>query len=202
VPLNIELLSLTTSFFALHSLIHPREITEFVYRYSSSERAHVILSFKLESLAREQEVAALLSAMRREGMVGHDISGNEMAKTHGKYMVGGSMIVPHERLFQFGMFMVTNTHLIILIPANVHAVEFPERPGALRKFLSGLQKGWNISLFHYRNHGAGKHFMRLSLVVSAELCCRSGKGIDWHTSATRGLRRIPTIPGRLGISLR
>ncbi|KIM69747.1 hypothetical protein SCLCIDRAFT_1208262 [Scleroderma citrinum Foug A] len=131
--LTVEIPEKPGSFFALHSLIHPREITEFVYRYSSSERAHVILSFKLESLAREQEVAALLSAMQKEGMVGYDISGNEMAKTHGKYMVGGSVIVPHERLFQF---------------------EFPERPGALRKFLSGLQKGWNISLFHYRNHGA------------------------------------------------
>ena len=184
MPLKIELLSLTISFFALHSLIHPREITEFVYRYSSSERAHVILSFKLESLAREQEVAALLSAMQKEGMVGYDISGNEMAKTHGKYMVGGSVIVPHERLFQFGMFMVANTHSLVLIPANGHAVEFPERPGALRKFLSGLQKGWNISLFHYRNHGAGKYFIHPSLVTSAELYCRSREGVDWHTSAT------------------
>ena len=109
LPLNIELLSLTTSFFALHSLIYPREITEFVYRYSSSERAHIILSFKLESLAREKEVAALLVAMEKEGMVGHDISDNEMAKTHGKYMVGGSVVVPHERLFRFGTLMVAIT---------------------------------------------------------------------------------------------
>ncbi|KAL4078363.1 tryptophan synthase beta subunit-like PLP-dependent enzyme [Scleroderma yunnanense] len=134
--LSVEIPEKPGSFFALHSLIHPREITEFVYRYRSSERADIILSFKLESLAREKEVAALLSAMQREGMVGHDISDNELGKTHGKYMIGGSVVVPHERLFRF---------------------EFPERPGALRKFLSGLQQGWNVSLFHYRNHGAGMY---------------------------------------------
>lgn len=56
-----------------------------------------------------------------------------MAKSHGRYMIGGSQVVPNERVFRF---------------------EFPERPNALRNFLLGLQEDWNITLFHYRNHGA------------------------------------------------
>ncbi len=56
-----------------------------------------------------------------------------MAKSHLRYLVGGRTAVPNERIFRF---------------------EFPERPGALRKFLVGMQSGWNVSLFHYRNHGA------------------------------------------------
>ncbi|KAG6334665.1 hypothetical protein ID866_4432 [Astraeus odoratus] len=131
--LSVEIPEKPGSFFALHSLIHPRAITEFVYRYSSPERAHIFLSFKLESSSREKEVAAVLDAIKQAGMSGRDVSDDEMAKTHGKYMIGRSVAVPDERLFRF---------------------EFPERPGALRKFLSGLQQGWNVSLFHYRNHGA------------------------------------------------
>ncbi|KAH0827900.1 tryptophan synthase beta subunit-like PLP-dependent enzyme [Lanmaoa asiatica] len=121
------------SFFALHSIIYPRSVTEFVYRYTPSDIAHVFLSFKTESSSRTKEVPAVLAAMERLGFKAFDISDNEMAKSHTRYMVGGCAIVPDERLFRF---------------------EFPERPGALRKFLEGLQYGWNISLFHYRNHGA------------------------------------------------
>jgi threonine dehydratase len=66
-------------------------------------------------------------------MHGLDISDNEMAKSHARYLVGGRSIVENERLFRF---------------------EFPERPGALKKFLTGLKSNWNVSLFHYRNHGS------------------------------------------------
>ncbi|KAI6033160.1 tryptophan synthase beta subunit-like PLP-dependent enzyme [Pisolithus orientalis] len=133
VLLSVELPERPGSFFALHSLIHPRAVTEFVYRYSSSDRAHAFLSFRVESLSREKEVAEVLSAIKEAGMSAFDMSDDEMAKTHVKYMAGRSVVVPHERLFRF---------------------EFPERLGALRTFLSGLHQGWNITLFHYRYHGA------------------------------------------------
>ncbi|KAH7926722.1 threonine dehydratase I [Leucogyrophana mollusca] len=131
--LSVEVPEKPGSFFALHSLIFPRAITEFIYRYNSSTVAHIFLSFKLESSSRSKEVSAVLAALKEEGMTGYDISDDEMAKSHARYMVGGCKVVPDERLFRF---------------------EFPERPGALRKFLLGLHQGWNISLFHYRNHGA------------------------------------------------
>ncbi|PPQ71085.1 hypothetical protein CVT26_011625 [Gymnopilus dilepis] len=122
------------NFIALHAIIHPRAVTEFIYRYNiSGDRAHVLLSFKLQTDDRESEVSNVLAALEKEDMKGFDISDDEVAKTHVRYMIGGCQRVPNERIFRFA---------------------FPERPGALRKFLLGLHQGWNISLFHYRNHGA------------------------------------------------
>ncbi|KAF8893787.1 tryptophan synthase beta subunit-like PLP-dependent enzyme [Infundibulicybe gibba] len=133
--LSVDIPERPGSFTALHSIIHPRAVTEFIYRYNvSGDRAHVLLSFKLETDSRETEVTAVLRALEESEMKGYDISDNEMAKSHARYMIGGCQSVTNERVFRF---------------------EFPERPGALRKFLLGLQQGWNISLFHYRNHGAG-----------------------------------------------
>ncbi|KAA1473913.1 threonine dehydratase I [Dentipellis sp. KUC8613] len=131
--LSVDIPERPGSFFALHTVIHPRAVTEFIYRYNSPDRAQVFLSFKLESNSRAKEVDGVLSALEQQGMKGHDISDDELAKSHARYMIGGISDVPNERVFRF---------------------EFPERPGALRKFLSSLHKGWNISLFHYRNHGA------------------------------------------------
>ncbi|KAK0212638.1 tryptophan synthase beta subunit-like PLP-dependent enzyme [Desarmillaria ectypa] len=124
------------SFIRLHTLIHPRAVTEFLYRYNaygSPDRAHIVFSVKLESNNRAKEIEQLLSALAHEDMKGFDISDNEFAKSHGRYMIGGTQVVPNERVFRF---------------------EFPERPNALRNFLLGMQQDWNISLFHYRNHGA------------------------------------------------
>ncbi|GAA5835977.1 hypothetical protein JCM11251_006618 [Rhodosporidiobolus azoricus] len=143
------------AFLALHSVIHPRAVTEFVYRYSSSKRAFIFLSFYLSSISssrsaapstasgtstpaptpqqlREAEISSLMSAFKSGGMKALDISDNELAKSHARYLVGGKNKVQDERMFRF---------------------EFPERPGALRKFLEGLGTRFNISLFHYRNHG-------------------------------------------------
>ncbi|ETW80758.1 hypothetical protein HETIRDRAFT_459408 [Heterobasidion irregulare TC 32-1] len=131
--LSVEIPERPGSFFALHTIIHPRAVTEFIYRYNSPSRAHVFLSFNLETHSRAKEVANVLSALEQQDMKAYDISDDEMAKSHARYMIGGTSGVANERLFRF---------------------QFPERPGALRKFLSSLQKGWNISLFHYRNHGA------------------------------------------------
>ncbi|RDB25340.1 Threonine dehydratase, mitochondrial [Hypsizygus marmoreus] len=132
--LSVDIPERPGSFIALHSVIHPRAVTEFIYRYNvSGDRAHVMLSFKIDSMSRTTEVNEVLAALEASDMKGFDISDDEMAKSHARYMIGGCQSVPNERVFRF---------------------EFPERPNALRTFLLGLHQGWNISLFHYRNHGA------------------------------------------------
>ena len=90
------------SFFELHTVIHPRQVTEFIYRYNAPDRAHVFLSFQLESSSRAKEVANVLDELERGGMNGHDISDDELAKSHARYLIGGASDVPNERIFRFG----------------------------------------------------------------------------------------------------
>ncbi|KAI0759619.1 tryptophan synthase beta subunit-like PLP-dependent enzyme [Irpex lacteus] len=111
-------------FISLHGVIHPLAITEFIYRYNDPVKAQI---------NREKEVGDVLYQLSGLGMKGHNISDDELAKSHAWYMVGGRINVPNERIFCF---------------------ESPERPGALRRFLEGIRSRWNISLFHYQNHGA------------------------------------------------
>lgn len=109
-----------------------RGITEFNYRYSDDQDAQVFVGVQLQrGLAEKQEVMDLLI---KEGYPVLDMSDNEVAKLHLRHMVGGhASHVDHEVLYRF---------------------EFPERPGALLNFLTQMGASWNISLFHYRNHGA------------------------------------------------
>ncbi|MDH5694209.1 MAG: threonine ammonia-lyase, biosynthetic [Gammaproteobacteria bacterium] len=114
-----------------HSL-GQRSITEFNYRYASHTDAHVFVGIQLREGATEKD--ALISKLEAKEYKVIDLSDNEMAKIHIRYMVGGhSNNVTREVLYRF---------------------EFPERPGALLRFLTHLGESWNISLFHYRNHGA------------------------------------------------
>ena len=83
-------------------MVHPRATTEFIYRYNDSQRAQVFLSFQLSSTNREKEVADLLAQVQAHDMRGTDISDNELAKSHARYMIGGCKQVPNERLFRFG----------------------------------------------------------------------------------------------------
>ncbi|TRM69944.1 tryptophan synthase beta subunit-like PLP-dependent enzyme [Schizophyllum amplum] len=146
--LSVEIPEKPGSFIKLHSKIHPRAVTEFIYRYSSAHTAHVFMAFKLQTPDREREVKHVLEELNKDGMAGIDISDDEMAKSHGRYMIGGCQSVPHERLFRF---------------------EFPERPAALRKFLLETQShNWNISLFHYRNHGADLGKVLAGLQIPSE----------------------------------
>jgi threonine dehydratase len=108
-----------------------RSITEFNYRYADARVAHLFVG--LEVRGRE-ETDALLDELRRQGIEAFDLTDNEMAKLHGRHLVGGhAPAAEHEIVYRF---------------------EFPERPGALMQFLDSMNAGWNISLFHYRNHGA------------------------------------------------
>jgi threonine dehydratase len=123
------------TFQQLISAILPRPITEFSYRYNDPDTAAIYVSFAVTDRDREKE--EVTQGWDQMGFKWEDISGDEMAKSHGRYLVGGIGGGGEERLYRF---------------------EFPERPGALQKFLSELRPGWNISLFHYRNHGHGKKF--------------------------------------------
>ncbi|MPY88547.1 MAG: threonine ammonia-lyase, biosynthetic [Luteitalea sp.] len=111
--------------------IGPRVVTEFNYRLNGRHAAHIFVGVSVESRRDAEQLAARL---REGGYETLDLSHNEMAKLHIRHMVGGpSPDVRHERIYRF---------------------EFPEKPGALMKFLDTLGGRWNISLFHYRNHGA------------------------------------------------
>ena len=109
-----------------------RNVTEFNYRYTRADRAEIFVGLALSGgIAEQQELERAIAAA---GFPVLDMSSNEMAKLHVRYMVGGvAQGILHERLFRF---------------------EFPERPGALLRFLQAVGTGWNISLFHYRNHGS------------------------------------------------
>ncbi len=110
-----------------------RNITEFNYRYADAVSAKVFVGLTIEPGG--EDLAGLLQKLRDKGYPTEDLTDNEMAKLHIRHMVGGHapQLKPEERIYR---------------------VEFPERPGALLDFLSGLGQRWNISLFHYRNHGA------------------------------------------------
>lgn len=101
-PIRALFTDFLDSFIKLHSKIHPRAITEFIYRYSSADRAHVFMAFKLQTPDRAREVQMVLDELNKDGMTGIDISDDEMAKSHGRYMIGGPQNVPNERLFRFG----------------------------------------------------------------------------------------------------
>ena len=109
-----------------------RGITEFNYRYADANKAHIFAGVQLSGgLAERRE---LVKKLGEAGYPVEDLSDNEMAKLHVRYMVGGrSPGITNERLFRF---------------------EFPERPGALLDFLNAIGTNWNITLFHYRNHGS------------------------------------------------
>lgn len=77
-------------------------MTEFIYRYNQPDRAHIFISFQLQSSSRAAEVSGVLTALEEHGMKGFDISDDEMAKSHTRFMIGGCAVVPDERVFRFG----------------------------------------------------------------------------------------------------
>jgi threonine dehydratase len=120
------------SFRAFCDAIGDHAVTEFNYRYAGPGEAHVFVGIQLDSGAPER--ALLLSQLEERGYRCVDMSDNEMAKLHARHLVGGrAKERVGERMLRF---------------------EFPERPGALRQFLSQMGPDWDLSLFHYRNHGA------------------------------------------------
>ncbi len=120
------------SFLRFCEVLGQRNVTEFNYRYHDASAAQLFVGLALVDGRRERE--AVIQSLQDAGYPVIDLTDNEMAKLHVRYMVGGrGRGIEHERLFRF---------------------EFPERPGALLKFLHAVGTRWNISLFHYRNHGS------------------------------------------------
>jgi threonine dehydratase len=119
------------SFRKFCSLLGARNVTEFNYRIADSQDAHIFVGIEVQG---RNETARIVRNLRRHGLTTLDLSDNEMAKLHTRHMVGGrAPFAKNELLYRF---------------------EFPERPGALMRFLEAMRGGWNISLFHYRNQGA------------------------------------------------
>ncbi|PKO50421.1 MAG: threonine ammonia-lyase, biosynthetic, partial [Betaproteobacteria bacterium HGW-Betaproteobacteria-20] len=112
-------------------LLGERSITEFNYRYSDPKKAHIFVGV---AIADPAESAELVTDLIAQGLPALDLTDNEVAKLHLRHLVGGhAPQAENEVVFRF---------------------EFPEKPGALMKFLDTMGHNWNISLFHYRNHGA------------------------------------------------
>ena len=120
------------SFRRFCQILDGRPITEFNYRFANRSNASIFVGLRLAN--GETELNSTIDNLTEQGYPAQDLSHNELAKLHVRYMVGGRpQEMVQEKLFSF---------------------EFPECPGALTNFLATLGENWNITLFHYRNHGA------------------------------------------------
>ncbi|MGQ9660593.1 MAG: threonine ammonia-lyase, biosynthetic [Thermochromatium sp.] len=144
--LAVEIPERPGSFLNFCRMLGKRQITEFNYRYADHDRAQVFVGVELSR--GDEERAELIAHLKGNGFRVLDMTDNETAKQHIRFMVGGRAPgLRHERLVR---------------------LEFPERPGALFDFLNGLGKRWNISLFHYRNHGAAYGRVLMGLQIPPE----------------------------------
>jgi threonine dehydratase len=122
-----------------------RAITEFNYRYSDPAAADIFVGLKVAAGTADRR--AVVATLEGQGYAVTDLTDNELAKLHIRYMVGGRARVADEVLYRF---------------------EFPERPGALLRFLNHMGERWNITLFHYRNHGAADARVVTAMQVAAD----------------------------------
>ncbi len=130
--LAVEIPERPGSFLRFCQALGRRSVTEFNYRYESPARAQIFVAFGLTQGRAERD--GVVRQLRDDGYTVHDMTDNEVAKLHVRFMVGGhARGISDELLYRF---------------------EFPERPGALLKFLEAVGTRWNITLFHYRNHGS------------------------------------------------
>ncbi|MCP5291618.1 threonine ammonia-lyase, biosynthetic [Nitrosomonas sp.] len=133
------------SFKKFCNLLGAKSITEFNYRYADPKEAHVFVGV---SVRNREETEKLIADLQKSGLSTEDLSNNEMAKLHIRHLVGGhAPEIENEILYRF---------------------EFPDRPGALMNFLNAMSHNWNISLFHYRNHGADYGRVLIGIQVPPE----------------------------------
>jgi threonine dehydratase len=143
------------SFKRFCGLIGPRAVTEFNYRISDEQKAHVFVGLSTQAKGDSKRIAKEFDA---QGFATVDLTHDELAKTHVRHMVGGrSNLAEGERLFSF---------------------VFPERPGVLMRFLTSMPPSWNISLFHYRNQGGDQGRILVGLQVPRGDAARIGKMLD------------------------
>jgi threonine dehydratase len=143
--LAVEIPERPGSFLKFCQALGRRSVTEFNYRYESPARAQIFVAFGLTQGRAERD--GVVRQLREDGYTVNDMTDNEMAKLHVRYMVGGhARGITDEVLYRF---------------------EFPERPGALLKFLEAVGTRWNITLFHYRNHGSDHGRVLAGIQVAA-----------------------------------
>ncbi|KAJ5935227.1 hypothetical protein N7466_004774 [Penicillium verhagenii] len=130
--LSVKIPETPGAFAKLVEVILPHAVTAFSYRYAQEDVADVLMGISLSALTGREDLAKIMEELEKSGMSVQDLSDDELVKRHVRFLVGGRSNVTDERLFMF---------------------EFPERPGALAKFLTTLRPNQNISLFHYRNYG-------------------------------------------------
>ncbi|KAF3903951.1 hypothetical protein ABW21_db0206859 [Orbilia brochopaga] len=118
------------AFLTMIEYVLPYLVTEFTYRKNKNGRAHIFMAIQVSD--RDKDLPEILATLNRNEMEAEDVSDNEFAKTHARFFISGAA-VPDERIFAF---------------------QFPERPGALARFLRTMRPGYNISTFHYRNYGS------------------------------------------------
>jgi threonine dehydratase len=133
------------SFLDFCETVGMRGITEFNYRIADRREAHIFVGIALKHGVKEKQ--EIIAELRDHGFAVTDLSANDMARLHIRHMVGGRADVENERILRF---------------------EFPERPGALLRFLRGMESDWNISLFHYRNYGSEYGRVLLGIQVPPE----------------------------------
>lgn len=144
--ISVEIPERAGAFLELYKCVYPRNVTEFSYRISG-EPAAILMSFQANGL---DDKGVVLQSLQSAGFNPQDLSNNELAKTHCRHLVGGrapAELTNEEVLFRF---------------------EFPERPGSLLRFLEQLPSGFNVSLFHYRSHGADVGRVLVALQVPAK----------------------------------
>lgn len=157
------------SFLNFCQLLGERSITEFNYRYFDVTQAQVFVG--LSSNGLDSDRLAVIAQLQQQGVTVIDMTANDLAKEHIRYMVGG--------------------HAPYNLDEVVYSVEFSEHPGALLKFLTALNGRWNISLFHYRNHGAafGRVLIGLQMPLTEQdnfQCCLDELGFTYE-EATQNL---------------
>jgi len=148
----------------LQEILQPagnRNITEFNYRFADAKQAHIFVGVTTHQQGESQRLVEMLG---RHQLPALDLTDNEMGKLHLRHLVGGhAPQVKNEQVYRF---------------------EFPERPGALMNFLEHMSADWNISLFHYRNHGADY-----------------GRVLGGDTGAAGGKTGLQDLPGQAGLCL-
>lgn len=160
------------SFREFCEILGKRSITEFNYRYADPKVAHIFVGVEVGG---RQEAGRIVGELHRRRIEAYDLTDNEMAKLHVRHLVGGhAPRAEHEILYRF---------------------EFPERPGALMKFLDSMSTGWNISLFHYRNHGADSGRVLVGMQVpprdkTAFAAFLAGLGYDYQEETSNLAYRL------------
>ncbi len=172
VLLGVTIPETPGSFLDFCSAIGKRSITEFNYRFADTAEAHVLVGIQM---AAGKDRVALVRELSKRFAV-NDLSDNEVAVLHVRHMVGGrSASLPDEELFRF---------------------EFPEKPGALLKFLNTLGDGFNITMFHYRNHGSAYGRVLVGIQIPRGQMSNFKKSLKqigyrhWHESDNAAYRQF------------